>query len=211
MRKLIFAAAAAVALLGVAPAPAADYPSRPITWWCRSASAARPTSSARIVAQGMGEALGQTIVVENTTGAGGTIGEGRISRATPDGYTIGIGQWGTNVATGAIYKLPYDLMKDFEPIGLIATQPFFIVARKTMPANNLKELIAWLRANGDKTNVGNSGVGSPSHVSGILFQKAVGAPMHHGALSRRRRFDRRAARRPDRRACSIRRRFRWRR
>ena len=100
----------------------------------------------RIVAAGMREALGQTIVVENTAGAGGTIGEGRISRATPDGYTIGIGQWGTNVATGAIYKLPYDLMKDFEPIGLIATQPFLIVARKTMPANNLKELIAWLRA-----------------------------------------------------------------
>jgi tripartite-type tricarboxylate transporter receptor subunit TctC len=73
--------------------------------------------------------------------AAGRIGKGRISRATPDGYTIGIGQWGTNVATGAIYKLPYDLMKDFEPTGLIATQPFFIVARKTMPANTLKELV----------------------------------------------------------------------
>ena len=118
----------------------------------------------------MGEALGQTVMVENTTGAGGTIGEGRISRAAPDGYTIGIGQWGTNVATGAIYNLPYDLMKDFEPVGLIATQPFFITARKTMPANNLKELIAWLRENGDKANEGNSGVGSPSHVGGILLQ-----------------------------------------
>jgi tripartite-type tricarboxylate transporter receptor subunit TctC len=129
---------------------------------------------ARIIAQGMGQALHQTIIVENTTGAGGTIGERRISRATPDGYTIGIGQWGTNVANGAIYPLDYDLMKDFVPIGLIATQPFFVVAKKSMPASNLKELIAWLKANGDKATMGNSGVGSPSHVAGFLFQKAIG-------------------------------------
>ena len=177
MRKLLLAAAGAAALLGMSPALAADYPSRPITLVVPLSVGGSTDVIGRIVAQGMGEALGQTIVVENTTGAGGTIGEGRISRATPDGYTIGIGQWGTNVATGAIYKLPYDLMKDFEPIGLIATQPFFIVARKTMPANNLKELLAWLRENGDKTNVGNSGVGSPSHVSAILFQKAVGVKL----------------------------------
>jgi tripartite-type tricarboxylate transporter receptor subunit TctC len=177
MRKLIFAAAAAVLLLGVAAAPAADYPSRPITLVVPLSVGGSTDVIGRIVAQGMGEALGQTVVVENTTGAGGTIGEGRISRATPDGYTIGIGQWGTNVATGAIYKLPYDLMKDFEPIGLIATQPFFIVARKTMPANNLKELLAYLRENGDKMNVGNSGIGSPSHVSAILFEKAAGVKL----------------------------------
>ncbi len=176
MKKLLFAAACAAALQCATTAMAADYPSRPITMVVPLSVGGSTDVIARIVAAGMGEALGQTIVVENTAGAGGTIGEGRISRATPDGYTIGIGQWGTNVATGAIYKLPYDLMKDFEPIGLIATQPFFIVARKTMPANNLKELIAWLRANGDKVNEGNSGVGSPSHVSGILFQKAVGVP-----------------------------------
>jgi tripartite-type tricarboxylate transporter receptor subunit TctC len=177
MRKLFFAAACAAALYGAAPAMAADYPSRSIIMVVPLSVGGSTDVIGRIIAQGMGEALGQTIVVENTGGAGGTIGEGRISRATPDGYTIGIGQWGTNVATGAIYKLPYDLMKDFEPIGLIATQPFFIVARKTMPANNLKELIAYLRANGDKVNEGNSGVGSPSHVSGILFQKAVGVPL----------------------------------
>jgi tripartite-type tricarboxylate transporter receptor subunit TctC len=177
MRKLIFAAAATVTLLGVAPAPAADYPSRPITLVVPLSVGGSTDVIGRIIAQGMGEALGQTIVVENTTGAGGTIGEGRIPRAAPDGYTIGIGQWGTNVATGAIYKLPYDLMKDFEPIGLIATQPFFIVARKTMPANTLKELLAYLRENGDKMNVGNSGIGSPSHVSAILFEKAAGVKL----------------------------------
>jgi len=177
MRKLVFAAACGAALSAVSPTLAADYPTRPITLVVPLSVGGSTDVIARIVAQGMGEALGQTIVVENTAGAGGTIGEGRVSRAKPDGYTIGIGQWGTNVATGAIYNLPYDLMKDFEPIGLIATQPFFIVARKTMSANNLKELLAWLRENGDKTNVGNSGVGSPSHVSAILFQKAVGVKL----------------------------------
>ncbi len=177
MKKLLFAASLAAALMNAPLSFAQNYPSRPITMVAPLSVGGSTDVIARIVAQGMGEALGQTIVVENTTGAGGTIGEGRISRATPDGYTIGIGQWGTNVASGAIYNLPYDLMKDFEPVGLIATQPFFIVARKDMPANNLKELMAWLRANGDKANEGNSGVGTPSHVGGILFQKAVGVPL----------------------------------
>jgi tripartite-type tricarboxylate transporter receptor subunit TctC len=176
MKKLMFAAAFAAALV-TAPAVAADYPSRAITLVVPLGVGGSTDVIGRIVAQGMSEALKETIVVENTTGAGGTIGEGRVARAARDGYTIAIGQWGTNVANGAIYPLTYDLMKDFEPVGLIATQPFLIVARKSMPANNLKELIAWLRANGDKANEGNSGVGSPSHVAGILFQQAVGAKM----------------------------------
>jgi tripartite-type tricarboxylate transporter receptor subunit TctC len=177
MRKLLIVAAVAAALQIAPGALAQNYPTRSIIMVVPLSVGGSTDVIGRIIAQGMGEALGQTIVVENTTGAGGTIGEGRISRATPDGYTIGIGQWGTNVATGAIYNLPYDLMKDFEPIGLIATQPFFITARKTMPANNLKELVAWLRANGDKANVGNSGIGSPSHVSAILLQQMIGTPM----------------------------------
>ena len=154
---------------------AESYPSRPVTMVVPNSVGGSTDVIARIMAQGMGEVLGQTIVVENTTGAGGTIGEGRIARSAPDGYTIGIGEWGTNVATGAIYPLRYDLMKDFEPVGLIATQPLLIVARKSMPANNLKELIAWLRADTSKATVGNSGVGSPSQVAGILFEKAIGA------------------------------------
>ncbi len=104
MRKLLFAAACAAALSSTAPATAADYPSRPITMVVPLSVGGSTDVIGRIVAQGMGEALGQTIVVENTGGAGGTIGEGRISRATPDGYTIGIGQWGTNVATGAMLQ-----------------------------------------------------------------------------------------------------------
>jgi tripartite-type tricarboxylate transporter receptor subunit TctC len=154
---------------------AESYPSRPVTMVVPNSVGGSTDVIARIMAQGMGEVLGQTIVVENTTGAGGTIGEGRIARSAPDGYTIGIGEWGTNVATGAIYPLRYDLMKDFEPVGLIATQTLLIVARKSMPANNLKELIAWLRADTSKATVGNSGVGSPSQVAGILFEKAIAA------------------------------------
>jgi tripartite-type tricarboxylate transporter receptor subunit TctC len=127
------------------------------------------------MAEGMRQHLGQPIIVENTTGAGGIIGVGRVARAAPDGYTFLVGQWGTNVASGAIYPLNFDLMKDFEPVALIATQPFLIVARKTMPATNLAELIAWLKANADKASQGNSGVGTPSHVAGLLFQKAIGA------------------------------------
>ena len=173
MRKSIFALA--FLLASAAAACAADYPSRSIIMVVPLGVGGSTDVIGRIVAEGMGRALGQTVVVENTTGAGGTIGEGRVARATPDGYTIAIGQWGTNVANGAIYPLQYDLMKDFEPIGLIATQPFLICARKTVPANTLKEFIAWLKENGEKVNEGNSGVGSPSHVAGILFQQAVGA------------------------------------
>jgi tripartite-type tricarboxylate transporter receptor subunit TctC len=175
MRKLIYAAAFAAALQGVAGASAQTYPSRPIMMIVPLATGGSTDVIARIMAEGMRAALGQPVIVENVTGAGGTIGVGRIARAGPDGYTIGIGQWGTNMANGAIYPLQYDLIKDFEPIGLIASQPFLIVARKTMPAKDLKELIAWLKANTDKVSQGNSGVGTPSHVAGILFQNAVGA------------------------------------
>ncbi len=128
----------------------------------------------RIMAQAMSKRLGQPIVVENVAGAAGTIGVTRAERSAPDGYTILWGMWGTNVANGAIYKLPFDLLNDFQPIALVATQPFLIDARKTMPANNLKELVAWLKANGDKTTMGTSGVGSPSHVAGVLMENMLG-------------------------------------
>jgi tripartite-type tricarboxylate transporter receptor subunit TctC len=175
MRKLIYAAAFTAALQGVAGASAQTYPSRPVMMIVPLATGGATDVIARIMAEGMRAALGQPVIVENVTGAGGTIGVGRVARAAPDGYSIGIGQWGTNMANGAIYPLQYDLIKDFEPIGLIASQPFLIVARKTMPAKDLKELIAWLKANTDKVSQGNSGVGTPSHVAGILFQNAVGA------------------------------------
>ena len=176
MRKPIIAVIAFAALLGSLPgAGAQPYPSRPITMIVPLEAGGSTDIIGRLMAEGMRSALGQPIVVENVTGAGGTLGVGRLARSTPDGYTIGIGQWGTNVANGAIYPLQYDLLADFEPISLIATQPFLIVSRNTLPADNLTGLIAWLKANADKASQGNSGVGTPSHVSGILFQNAIGA------------------------------------
>jgi tripartite-type tricarboxylate transporter receptor subunit TctC len=178
MRNL-FAAASIAATLAVASGSASTalaqaYPNRPITLVVPLGVGGSTDVIARIMAEGMRQVLGQAIVVENTTGAGGTIGVGRVARAAPDGYTLGIGQWGTNVASGAIYPLQFDLVQDFEPVGLIATQPFLIVSKKDVPASNLKELIAWLKANEGKTSQGNSGVGTPSHVGGLLLQKAIG-------------------------------------
>jgi tripartite-type tricarboxylate transporter receptor subunit TctC len=175
MKKLILVLAWIVALAGSARAD--DYPSRPITLVVPLGVGGSTDVIARLVAEGMRQALHQTIVVENFSGAGGTIGVGRVAHAAPDGYTILVGQWGTNIASGAIYKLNFDVLKDLEPVGLIATQPFLIVSRSSLAANNLKELIAWIKANPGKATEGNSGVGSPSHVSGILFQKAINSPM----------------------------------
>jgi tripartite-type tricarboxylate transporter receptor subunit TctC len=175
MGKMLFATALAAVLQSATGAVAQTYPSRPITMVVPLGVGGSTDVIARIMAEGMRASLGQPIIVENTTGAGGTIGVGRVARAAPDGYTIGIGQWGTNVASGAIYPLPYDLIKDFEPVALIATQPFLIVAKKSIPANNLVELFAWLKANASKASQGNSGIGTPSHVGGILFQNAIGA------------------------------------
>ena len=175
MKQWLLAAGLALALIG--PASADNYPSRPITLVVPLSVGGSTDVIGRLIAQGMSKQLHQTIVVENTSGAGGTIGVGRVVHATPDGYTMLIGQWGTNVATGAIYHLNFDLLKDLQPIGLIATQPFLIVARGNIPANNLKELIAWIKANPKTATEGNSGIGSPSHVSGILFQKAIASPI----------------------------------
>jgi tripartite-type tricarboxylate transporter receptor subunit TctC len=179
MRKPIYAAAAFAAILsallgGIAGAAAQAFPSRPVTMIVPLAVGGSTDVIARIVAEGMRPTLGQPVVVENVTGAGGTLGVGRVARAAPDGYTISLGQWGTNMANGAIYPLQYDIIGDFEPVALIASQPFLIDSRKTLPAKDLKELIAWLKANPDKATEGNSGIGTPSHVAGILLQNTLG-------------------------------------
>jgi tripartite-type tricarboxylate transporter receptor subunit TctC len=170
-------AASAIALTGLAsaaPIRAQDYPSRPITMIIPLAPGGSTDVLGRIMAQGMRETLGQPVIVENTSGAAGTIGVTRAERSAPDGYTILWGMWGTNMANGAIYKLDFDMLNDFEPIALAATQPFLINGRKTLPANNLKELVAWLKANADKATMGNSGVGSPSHLAGVLMENTIG-------------------------------------
>jgi tripartite-type tricarboxylate transporter receptor subunit TctC len=175
-RSMIASAIAALvsSLAAAAPAAAETYPSHPIMMIVPLAPGGSTDALGRIMAQAMSQTLGQPVVVENVSGAAGTIGVTRAERSEPDGYTIEWGMWGTNVANGAIYNLGFDLLNDFEPIALAVTQPFLIDSRKTMPANNLKELIAWLKSNGDKTTVGTSGVGSPSHVAAVLMQNMLG-------------------------------------
>jgi tripartite-type tricarboxylate transporter receptor subunit TctC len=180
MRKPIFVAAAFAAILaaavagGIGQAAAQAFPSRPITMIVPLATGGSTDVIGRIVAEGMRATLGQPVIVENVTGAGGTLGVGRVARAAPDGYTISLGQWGTNMANGAIYPLQYDIIGDFEPVALIANQPFLVDSKKDLPVKDLRELIAWLKANPDKATEGNSGLGTPSHVAGILLQNTLG-------------------------------------
>ena len=140
-------------------AGAQTYPSRSISMVVPFAAGGPVDTLARIVAERMRTSLGQPVVIENVTGAGGSIGAGRVARAVPDGYTLIIGIWTTHVVNGAIYALQYDVLNDFEPIALLANNPQVIVAKKSMPANDLKGLIAWLKANPDKATAGTGGVG----------------------------------------------------
>jgi tripartite-type tricarboxylate transporter receptor subunit TctC len=175
-RRFLHLAAGAAVLPAVSRiARAQTCPARPITIVVPFAAGGPTDTIGRLLAERMRSSLGQTVIVENATGAGGTIGVGRAARAAPDGYTISLGQNGSHVVTGATYtNLPYDLLKDFEPLSLLCVAPFVIVAKKTMPASDLKELIAWLKVNPGKATVGNAGQGSISHVCGLLFQEATG-------------------------------------
>jgi tripartite-type tricarboxylate transporter receptor subunit TctC len=171
-RRLLGLAASAAALPILAhEAVAQAFPSHPLTMVV-PASAGGPTDAiARIMAERMGALLGQTIVVDNVSGAGGVIGVGKVAQAPPDGYTIGIGQWSHYVLNGAIYSLQYDLLADFAPVSLVVNGPMLLVAKKSLPADDLKGLVAWLKANPDKASAGTGGVGTPPHVAGIFFQK----------------------------------------
>ena len=162
--------AAASILMGIAPAFAETYPIRPLTVIVPFPAGGPTDTVVRIVAERMRASLGQPIIIENVSGAAGTIGVGRAARATPDGYTISAGQWGSHVVNGAIYSLSYDVLKDFEPVAELSSNPALIVAKHAMPANDLKGLIAWLRANPDRASMGTSGVGGPGHVFGVFFQ-----------------------------------------
>jgi tripartite-type tricarboxylate transporter receptor subunit TctC len=168
------ASAAAVVLALGAPVRAQTYPTHTITLVVPTAAGGAMDSVTRIIAERMRVPLGQAVVVENISGANGNIGVGRVARAAPDGYTLIVGNWNSQVANGALYTLQYDLLKDFEPIGLIASFPQLIIARNSLPADDLAGLVAWLKANPDKASQGIPGVGSIAHVSGVFFQSTTG-------------------------------------
>ena len=155
-------------------ARAQAYPSRPITLVVPFGAGGPSDTIARVLAEGMRAPIGQPVIVENAPGASGTIGLGRVARAAPDGYTLVLGNWATHVLNGPMFTLPYDLQKDFEPVALVSNDPLIIVARKSLPAGNLKEFIAWLKANPDMGTQGTTGAGGISTVGGLFFQKETG-------------------------------------
>src|SRR3954447_13810165 len=171
MRKYSLVAAFAVLLAAMGGIAAQTYPTRPITMVVAFAAGGSGDTISRIIAENMRSTLGQTVIVENVGGAAGSIGVGRVARSQPDGYTISAGNWPTHVLNGAIYSLNYDLLKDFQPLSLVSTESTVIVGRKSIPPNNLREFIDWVKANPDKGSAGTSGPGSVGHVVGVFFQK----------------------------------------
>ena len=168
MKKLLVAAAAVLTI--VTSAAAQDYPSRPVVMVVPFAAGGPTDVVARILAEGMRASLGQPVLIENLTGAAGSIAVGRVARAAPDGYTLSIGHWSTHVVNGAIYKLPYDLLTDLAPVSLLVSNPQLIVANPKVPATDLKSLVEWIKSNPDKVSAGTAGAGSASHIGGIYFQ-----------------------------------------
>src|SRR5215208_2093336 len=175
LRTIVLASLALAASLGnISAAAGQAYPSRAITMIVPQPAGGALDALARIFAEDMRATLGQPVIVENVGGAAGTIGVGRVARASPDGYPLGIGTWSTYVANGAIYQLPYDLLNDFEPVAVLPNAPLWIVGNKSLPANDLKTLIAWLKDSPDKASAGVVGLGGSGHICGILFQSGTG-------------------------------------
>jgi tripartite-type tricarboxylate transporter receptor subunit TctC len=154
---------------------AQEYPSRPITMIVGYAVGGPTDTLARIIAEGMGKSLGERIVIENVTGASGSIGVGRVARAASDGYTISLGDWSTHVANGAVYTLSYDVFNDLRPVARLPSNPMLLLARNAIPAGNVEGLIAWVKANSGNVSIGTSGAGSPPHIAAAYFQSVTGA------------------------------------
>jgi tripartite-type tricarboxylate transporter receptor subunit TctC len=174
MRIPALALAAAIGIGCATPALAADFPSRPITLLIPFAAGGPSMALLRVMEPQLTRSLGQPLIIETISGAAGSLGTAKLARAAPDGYTIGLGQWDTLVLNGAIYKLPYDLRTDFQPIALFASNPQLIVSRKDLPAADLRELIAWLKQRPEKATQGTAGAGSAAHISGAFFQSVTG-------------------------------------
>src|SRR5262249_34770386 len=171
MRGLSLCAAAVVAITALAAdARAESYPARPITVIVPFAAAGPTRALRRVRGQPMSQTLGQQIVVENVTGAGGSLGAARVAKAPPDGYTMVLGNLGTHAAAVGLYKnLSYDPRSDFEPVMLVASTPMALVVRKTLATNTLQEFIAYAKASPGKVTFGSAGIGSSSHLTFLLF------------------------------------------
>jgi len=171
-RQFLHLTAGAAALPFVPPiARTQAYPSRPITVVVGAAAGGPTDTITRILTERLRAALDQTLVIENNGAATGTIAHGRTARAAPDGHTLSLGNWGTHVVNGAVYTLPYSVLADFEPISLLVSNPQFIITKNAVPAKDLKELIAWLKANQGRALAGTGGLGSAAHITGLYFQK----------------------------------------
>ena len=179
MKALLLAFALAVSLAAPPTATAQSYPSKPVTIVVPFSAGGPTDSLARILGERMRKTLGQPVLVENTTGAGGTIATGRVIRAAPDGYMVSIGHWGTHVVNGAFYSLPFSVLTDFEPVAMIGTNPQVIVSKLAVPARNLKELLAWIGANQGNVLIGNGGIGASAHMGALYFENAISAKFRH--------------------------------
>ena len=177
-RPLLRSLAALLAVaLQSAVASAQGYPTRPITMIVPFAAGGPADTLARFLAEPMRRHLNQPVIIEDVPGAAGTLGVGRLVRAAPDGYTIGIGHLGTNVFNGAVYNLPFDLLKDLEPIAFLPSNAYMILAKPGVPANSIPELIAWLKANPDQATAGTAGLGSIGHLATVDFEKRTGVSL----------------------------------
>jgi len=172
--------AAFVALISFGGNALADhFPSHPITIVVPFSAGGPSDAMARILAERMKTTLGEVLLIENVTGAGGSIGVGRAVRSPPDGYTISFGHLGTHVANGAIYKLGYDLVADLEPVVLLPSNPMLIVSKNAVPAKSLRELLAWLKARPTPATAGTAGAGSGSHIAGLYFENVSGVKLQY--------------------------------
>lgn len=171
MRKLLIAIAT---LAGIACAHAQTYPTRPVTLVVPYPAGGPSDALARILAETLRGTLGQTIVIENVSGAGGALGTGRVARAAPDGYTLSLGHVQTHVLNGASQTLGYDVVRDFEPVTPIADTPTWIAARGNFPAKDVKEMVAWMKANPGKATLGSVGVGGPGDIAAEYFRRHSG-------------------------------------
>jgi len=178
MRRLIGAVVIALAVFLVR-AEADNYPSRPITVIVPFAAGGPSDAMMRILAEHMKQTLGQAVLVENVTGAGGSIGVGRAVRSKPDGYTVSFGHLGTHVANGAVYRLGYDLVADLEPVVLLPSNPMIIVSRNNIPAKSLADFLAWLKAQPSAASAGTAGNGSGSHIAGLYFEQVTGIKLQY--------------------------------